>query len=118
MGVTVNSKEDVLAAKKFADYFGTTALNPSPIRPEHEPMGYDGLKLLIEAAGDIPVIVGGGVMPEHVRVLRRLGSHGFFAISPIYRHGPGKEAEQALKKYVSIWNRDMSLHRIAASLRD
>ena len=109
IGVTVESVEEVRASAEHADYFGTTALFPSALRSAQGALGWNGLRSIAEAAKETekPLVVGGGVLAEHVSRIMDTEASGFFAISPLYsiphdprnRKDPEKTPEGVLQEY-------------------
>jgi thiamine-phosphate pyrophosphorylase len=82
LGVSVNDREQALAARRAgADYLGVTVW-PSPTKPEAVPIGLDGLAEIATASG-LPVVGIGGIRAANLPDVLRAGAAGVAVVSAI-----------------------------------
>ena len=97
IGVSVHSIREAEAARGGgADWLVAGHVFPTPSHLDIPPRGIGFIESLRDLG--VPIIVIGGVLPAHVRVLREAGAHGIAAIQGIWgSHDPGAAARAYLQ---------------------
>jgi thiamine-phosphate pyrophosphorylase len=96
LGASVGSETEAAMAGA-ADYWGIGPWRATPTKEDAGTgLGADGFSRLLRLAGGKPVLAIGGVAPEDVSVILRVGGKGVAVVSGILR---SDDVEQAAKRY-------------------
>jgi thiamine-phosphate pyrophosphorylase len=96
LGASVGSETEAAMAGA-ADYWGIGPWRATPTNEDAGTgLGADGFSRLLRLAGGKPVLAIGGVAPEDVSVILRVGGKGVAVVSGILR---SDDVEQAAKRY-------------------
>lgn len=83
VGASVGTPEEILAGQG-ADYWGVGPWRVTATKPDAgAPLGLEGFRRMVSAAGGIPCIAIGGVSPEDVEQVRQAGGIGVAVSSGI-----------------------------------
>lgn len=84
LGVSVHSLEEASIASQYADYVGIGPVHPTVSKPDATaPNGTVLIRQVRTAFPNLPIVGIGGIMPEHVEVIRQDGADGVAVISAI-----------------------------------
>jgi thiamine-phosphate pyrophosphorylase len=103
VGGTVNSADDarIAAASGCLDYVGVGPLRFTATKRHLSPvLGFEGVARLVEALGDLPAWVIGGVVPGDLVALHGAGAAGVAVSSHLYRDG---RIEENLRALAEAW---------------
>jgi thiamine-phosphate diphosphorylase len=86
------------AAAEGADYLVAGALFPTSSKPGVQPLGVDGLRRIVAAAGAVPVLAIGGITPARVALAIAAGAAGVAVRSDILGAADPEQAAWALRR--------------------
>ena len=103
VGASVHSLEEAIAARLAGASWGVAGHLFRHVDASTEHQGQDGMVVLGELVrfGGIPIIAIGGIVPQHVQPLRKLGVRGVAAIRGIW---DADNAERAAADYLSAYD--------------
>lgn len=88
LGSSCHGACEVVEARGFgASWIILGNLFETATHPDRKGLGVDRLKILVEAAGSVPVLAIGGVTPARVEAVLRSGAHGIAVLSGIWSTG-------------------------------
>lgn len=105
IGGTVNNAADAERAKALAclNYVGVGPLRFTPTKQKLAPvLGMQGLGALLRTLAGLPAYAIGGVLPEDLRELKRLGAHGVAVCAPLY--GANTSISKNYHRYSNEWH--------------
>ena len=96
VGASVGSETEAAMAGA-ADYWGIGPWRPTPSKQDAGPgLGADGFTRLLRLAGGKPALAIGGVTPEDVPMILRVGGNGVAVVSGILG---AEDVEEATRRY-------------------
>ena len=96
IGASVGTPEEILTGRG-ADYWGVGPWRVTATKPDAgSPLGSEGFRRIVSAAGGIPCIAIGGVRPEDGEPVRRAGGIGVAVSSGILA---SQDVEAAARRY-------------------
>jgi 8-oxo-dGTP diphosphatase len=69
--------------------------------PGRAPLGLEGLKQIVAAAGELPVIAIGGITADRVREVRDCGAYGIAAIRALWDDAEPRAAAGRMREWMS-----------------
>ena len=102
VGKSVHSLAETEAARaEGADYLVVGPLFVTASHPGRAPLGLSGLKQIVAAAGDLPVIAIGGITADRVREVRDGGAYGIAAIRALWDDAEPRAAAGRMREWMS-----------------
>ena len=102
IGKSVHSVAETEAARaEGADYLVVGPVFATASHPGRAPLGHSGLKQIVAAAGDLPVIAIGGITVDRVRQVRDSGAYGIAAIRALWDDAEPRAAAGRMREWMS-----------------
>ena len=102
VGKSVHSPAETEAARaEGADYLVVGPLFATASHPGRAPLGLAGLKQIVAAAADLPVIAIGGITADRVREVRDGGAYGIAAIRALWDDAEPRAAAGRMREWMS-----------------
>ena len=101
IGKSVHDLAETEAARtEGADYLVVGPVFPTASHPGRAPMGLAGLKQIVAAAGELPVIAIGGIGADRVREVRSSGAYGVAAIRALWDDAEPEHAARRMREWM------------------
>jgi thiamine-phosphate pyrophosphorylase len=102
IGKSVHSLAETEAARaEGADYLVVGPVFATASHPGRAPLGLEGLKQIVAAAGELPVIAIGGITADRVREVRDCGAYGIAAIRALWDDAEPRAAAGRMREWMS-----------------
>ena len=102
IGKSVHDMAEAEAARLAgADYLVVGPVYPTASHPGRRALGAAGLRAIVAAAGDLPVIAIGGITVGRVREVRNSGAHGIAAIRAFWDDGDAAATVRQMREELS-----------------
>ena len=102
IGKSVHDLAEAEAARLAgADYLVVGPVYPTASHPGRRPLGVAGLRAIVAAAGELPVIAIGGITIGRVREVRTSGAHGIAAIRAFWDDGDAAATVRQIREELS-----------------
>lgn len=102
IGKSVHSLAETEAARaEGADYLVVGPVFVTASHPGRAPLGLHGLRRIVAAAGDLPVIAIGGITVDRVRAARDGGAYGIAAIRALWDDAEPRAAAGRMREWMS-----------------
>jgi thiamine-phosphate pyrophosphorylase len=102
IGKSVHSLAETEAARaEGADYLVVGPVFATASHPGRAPLGLEGLKQIVAAAGELPVIAIGGITADRVRAVRDCGAYGIAAIRALWDDAEPRAAAGRMREWMS-----------------
>ena len=96
-----NLVEAEAASAEGADYLVVGPVFATASHPGRTPLGVGGLKQIVAAARDLPVIAIGGITVDRVREVRSAGAYGIAAIRALWDAAEPADAARRMREWMS-----------------
>ena len=102
IGKSVQDLAEAEAARtEGADYLVVGPVFATASHPDRTPLGLAGLRKIVSAAGELPVIAIGGITADRVREVRDSGAYGVAAIRALWDDVEPAEAARRMREWMS-----------------
>lgn len=102
IGRSVHDLAEADAARtEGADYLVVGPVFATASHPGRTPIGVAGLRQIVSAADELPVIAIGGITADRVREVRHSGAYGVAAIRALWDDAEPAEAARRMREWMS-----------------
>jgi len=102
IGRSVHDLAEADAARtEGADYLVVGPVFATASHPGRTPIGVAGLRQIVSATGELPVIAIGGITADRVREVRHSGAYGVAAIRALWDDAEPAEAARRMREWMS-----------------